>query len=100
MLFIPVSPVLCLFVKNKRNFFRNIFYVLSGNKTWVGYASAPNIKLLPKLKKGVVTPAIAEKDAPFNETTIQKLNFLYAKDYSIEKDLLIVFKAIRHWGNA
>jgi GT2 family glycosyltransferase len=92
-------PLWVLFVKQKLNFIKNIFMVLNGNKTWVGYASANNIKLLPKLKKGIVTP-LYQKNVPLNETTIQKMNFLYAKDYSIEKDFIILFRTIRHWGNS
>ncbi|MFN4084129.1 MAG: glycosyltransferase [Bacteroidia bacterium] len=99
IIILPLIPILLIFIKHPFNFIKNIFSVLNGDKTWVGYASANNIKLLPKLKKGIVTPANAEDIAPINETTIQKLNFLYAKDYSIEKDLLIVLKAIRYWGN-
>jgi hypothetical protein len=73
--------------------------VLVGQKTWVGYANADNIKLLPSIRNGVVSPLDAQGGKTVNPVTIQKLNFLYAKDYSIEKDLLIVMKSIRSMGN-
>jgi GT2 family glycosyltransferase len=94
-----LSPILILFVKHRTNFFQNIFQVLVGQKTWVGYANADNIKLLPSIRNGVVSPLDAQGGKTVNPVTIQKLNFLYAKDYSIEKDLLIVMKSIRSMGN-
>jgi hypothetical protein len=92
-------PVLFLFVRERLSFIKNILLVLEGKKTWVGYATADNIKLLPNIKKGIVSPIDAQGGKILNPVTIQKLNFLYAKDYSIEKDLLIVLKSIRSIGN-
>jgi GT2 family glycosyltransferase len=94
-----LSPIIILLVKHRTNFFQNIFNVLIGQKTWVGYANADNIKLLPHIRNGVVSPLDAQGGKHLNPVTIQKLNFLYAKDYSIEKDLLIVMKSIRSMGN-
>ena len=86
------SPLLVLLVRNKLQFFPNIIKVLWGEKTWVGYASGANEHLLPKIKPCVVTTM--PKSQTVNHTTIQKLNFLYAKEYSIEKDLTILFKSL------
>jgi len=99
LLLLSVSPFLLVFVKKPMNMFSNIFRVLLGEKTWVSYASADNIKLLPAIKSGIVSPLDAQPGKHFNPVTIQKLNFLYAKDYSIEGDFLIVLKAIRQVGN-
>jgi FlaA1/EpsC-like NDP-sugar epimerase len=99
LLLLLVSPFLLVFIKKPMNLFSNIFRVLLGEKTWVSYASADNIKLLPVIKSGIVSPLDAQPGKYFNPVTIQKLNFLYAKDYSIEGDFLIVLKAIRQVGN-
>ena len=99
ILLILLSPILFPFIRNPKNFLPNIFEVLAGQKTWVGYAHADNIKLLPKIKTGVVSTTDAQRSKSHNPVTIQKLNFLYAKDYSVEKDLLIVMKSIREIGN-
>ncbi len=99
VLLLLLSPIILLFVKHKINFFRNSLQVFSGKKTWVGYALADNIKLLPAIKSGIVSPLDAQGGKSINPVTIQKLNFLYAKDYSVEKDLLIVLKSIRQVGN-
>ncbi len=99
LLLFALSPILILFVRQRLNLFHNIFSVLTAKKTWVGYASADNIKLLPSIKNGVVSPLDAQGNKLLNPITIQKLNFLYAKEYSIEKDFLIVLKSIRSTGN-
>ncbi len=96
---IPVSPVLLIFINKRFNYFSNIFKVLFGEKTWVGYAAVENNKVLPKIKKGVLTPLDSFGKKNINNITAQKLNFLYAKDYSIEKDLLILIGGLSRLGN-
>ncbi len=98
IIILGVLPVLFLFQKKPLHFFSNWIHVLLGNKTWVGYAQNNNIKLLPKIKEGVLSP-INNSNKTLNDISIQKLNFLYAKDYSIEKDLLIILKSLRDLGN-
>jgi GT2 family glycosyltransferase len=99
VLCIPLLPLLLLVVKQKANFVLNIFKVLLGEKTWVGYAFSANNKILPKLKPNVIATTGAIAPDKLNETMIQKINFLYAKEYSIERDLEIVFKALPQLGN-
>jgi hypothetical protein len=64
----------------------------------VGYAKSENVKLLPRIKEGVLSP-LDKNSRILNEISIQKLNFLYAKDYSIEKDFIILLKSLRSLGN-
>jgi hypothetical protein len=56
------------------------------------------VKLLPRIKEGVLSP-LDKNSRILNEISIQKLNFLYAKDYSIEKDFIILLKSLRSLGN-
>ncbi|MFA6261210.1 MAG: glycosyltransferase [Bacteroidia bacterium] len=93
------SPLLILFVRNRKNYMVNILRVMLGEKTWVGYAAVENSTTLPHIRKGVVTPADLLDQRSMNTYTIQKLNFLYAKDYSIEQDLRIVLGSLRKLGN-
>ena len=98
------------FIKQPTGFFKNIFFVLSGKKSWVGYAlpeSAPNDisekanparALLPSLKPGVLTPLDALGGRQPDRTTIQRLDFLYAKDYDIWRDVEVVWKGSRYLG--
>jgi len=98
IILIPISPILLLFVNKRFNYFSNIFKVLFGEKTWVGYAEFDNHNL-PKIKSGVLTPLDSIGKKNINNITAQKLNFLYAKDYSIEKDLFILIGGITRLGN-
>ena len=98
ILAIGLSPILVLFQKKPFHFFSNWFQVLLGRKTWVGYAKSENVKLLPRIKEGVLSP-LDKNSRILNEISIQKLNFLYAKDYSIEKDFIILLKSLRSLGN-
>jgi len=92
-------PLLLIVVKQRANFVLNIFRVLLGEKTWVGFALAANLEALPKLKNAVLSTVKPTSQEKLNEITIQKLNFLYAKEYSVEKDLAILFSAIANLGN-
>ena len=96
-LLLVFSPVLIFFQRNKLNFISNCFKVLLGIYSWVGYGKAPR-KDLPAIKPSVLTPADASK----NEFQSDKINLLflsYSKDYSVEKDIKIVFAALRNLGN-
>lgn len=99
ILMIPFIPLMMVFVKNRTGFFSNWFKVLTGDLTWVGYAKTENNKLLPGLKQGVLSPLDKNQGKFINDITAQKLNFLYAKDYSIEKDFIILMKSLRSLGN-
>lgn len=99
ILLIPVSPVLLIFINKRFNYFSNIFKVMFGEKTWVGYSPVGNDKFLPQIKKGVLSPLDSLGTKNINTVTAQKLNFLYAKNYSIEKDLLILMGGLTRLGN-
>ena len=91
------SPLLILIQKNKLNFISNCFRVLLGIYSWVGYGKAPR-KDLPAIKPSVLTPADVSKI----ELQADKINLLflsYSKDYSVEKDIKIVFSSIKSLGN-
>jgi O-antigen biosynthesis protein len=99
VLLIPVAPVLLLFMKQRANFILNIFKVLLGEKTWVGYTPSGNIDVLPKLKPNVLHTVTKSASEKLNEVTIQKMNFMYAKEYSIEKDLSILLSSLAMLGS-
>lgn len=91
------SPILFFIQTSKFSFIANCFKVLLGIYSWVGYGKAPR-KDLPAIKPSVLTPADASK----TELQTDKINLLflsYSKDYSVEKDIKIVFAALRNLGN-
>lgn len=96
---VPLIPALLLVVKNRSNFVLNIFRVLLGEKTWVGYTATTTPQVLPKLKPSVVTTTSMVATSLLNEVSRQKFNFLYAKEYAVEKDLAILIRSIRNLGS-
>ena len=88
------SPILIFAFKNKRRYFSNILSVLAGNLSIVGYhylnTSEHN---LPKIKNGILSPA--DKTNLIDETMFDKLNLIYARDYNISKDIIILKNAWR-----
>lgn len=92
-----MAPVFIWIQKDKLNYIANCFKVWFGIYSWVGYGKAPR-KDLPEIKPSVLTPAD-------NQTVVHgddKINLLflsYSKDYTIEKDLKIMWSCIKLLGN-
>ena len=100
IILIFLLPLLIFIVNDVIKLIRNIFQVLIAKKTWVGFSEfRPKTEKLPKIKEGVLNPALALSNKPFDEKTIHRLNMLYAKDYNIYKDLSILYKNIRLLGS-
>ena len=100
LIFLAFSPILLFVQKNPGRFFINIFMVMLGRKSWVGfYPHDSYMHKLPKIKKGVLNPIDSIKFSNREEETINHLNLLYARDYSPAKDFNIIFFAIRKLGN-
>jgi len=68
---------------------RNIFHVLAGNRTWVGYASTST--LLPAIKAGAISQTVQN----LNKNLLEKTDKRYAKNYDWWDDLVIIFKNYR-----
>lgn len=98
--FLLVFPVLMWTQKNPIGFVANIFRVLFGARSWVGYAPGKNHDMnLPKIKAGVLNPLLTLPEQQRTEDIRVRLNILYAKDYKINNDLRILRKEFRSLGN-
>ncbi|MFL5753317.1 MAG: glycosyltransferase, partial [Bacteroidia bacterium] len=91
------SPFLILIQQNKAGFLKNIFAVLFGIKSWVGYGNLSSEEL-PKLRPSVLSPADGIKQAELSEAMIKRLNLVYSKDYRLENDLGLVWKGLKRLG--
>lgn len=92
-------PLNFWFVKNKSRYINNIFSVISGKKTWVAYYNPTNsIMKLPAIKEGVLSPVDELKYNNLDTSTKMRLDYLYAKDYSIYKDISIFISGFRNLG--
>ncbi|MFK7949202.1 MAG: glycosyltransferase family 2 protein [Saprospiraceae bacterium] len=90
-------PISIWFVRQKFGLIRNIFSVLFNHKSWVGY-HGKNVDNLPKIKKSVLSPVDGLKVKKLQDSTIQHLNLLYAKDYSVYHDLDLIWSGFRELG--
>jgi GT2 family glycosyltransferase len=89
-----LSPILIFMVAQKSYFIKSLCQILLGNMTLVGYAQ-PQPKALPKLKKSLFSPLHGIRHIEnIDAATIQHLNFLYAKDYTITRDWSIVWRGV------
>ncbi len=99
LLFLATWPFLLFFVKNPLGFLKNALSVLLGKKSWVGFAVGMKSGLhLPKIKSGVLTPVDGMKQKTDDRELLDRLNILYARDYTVWKDLNILFYAFRYLG--
>lgn len=89
-------PVFLFWAKKPLRLPLNALQVLLGKKSWVGYYPLPEAPShLPRLKPGVFHPAHAARRLPHEPATLERLNFLYAKDYTPWQDVTLFFKGIR-----
>jgi len=90
------SPILLFyFGKGIKNLLLNSVRIIKGTRTWVGYNYfiTENQIDLPKMKQGIIS-IVQNKELDILQ--IQKTNLIYAKDYSILKDLYLVFSNFKH----
>lgn len=95
---LPLLPVL-LFVSGG-GILAQWFRVLTGNKTWVGYwvESSDSVKGLPALKPAVVSHAASDQNRSHHPDDVRKLNYLYAKHYTVTDDLNVLVKNLSALG--
>ena len=87
-----ITPLLIFTFKNKRKFISNVLSVLVGKLSIVGYHYLNNSEHnLPKIKNGILSPA--DKTNLIDESMFDKLNLIYARDYNISKDFVILKNA-------
>lgn len=91
-------PITLFTVNFKGQLFINIFQVITGKKTWVGYAPSLQTEL-PHLKQGILSPLSLYRRKQNIAEAIDKLNLIYAKDYKLLTDITIILKSWRYLGN-
>lgn len=96
-LLLPFSPLLMWFTRKPHGFIINIFRVILGIRTWVGYSQIQD-GTLPGIKKGILNPTDVLPGKVINEETAARLNMLYARDYKMGTDLNIIWTGFRNTG--
>lgn len=100
LVMLVMLPVLVFIVKKPLGFIRNIFYVLIGKRSWVGYEtthSRPEMRL-PEIRKGVLHPIDVLQKQVLSPDDISRLNILYARNYKVINDFGILLKGFRELG--
>lgn len=99
VLFLLFSPILLLLQKKPREFIINLFKVMFGKKSWVGYGAKTSIFKLPAIKEGILNSGIQHRGIQLTEQQEAQLDFLYARDYHVKMDVDIILKCLRNLGN-
>jgi len=100
LLMLVILPVMIIVVNRRLGFIKNIFNVIIGSLSWVGYSTKQNVNIysLPKIKTGVLSPDDIVVAKKHSKESIEKLNMFYAKNYRIWTDLMIILKRIKELG--
>jgi hypothetical protein len=85
---IVLSPIAAVRQASFSDFIQDCFQVLSGKKTWVGYIPAET-KNLPAIAPAAVNLAFNQ---PIDDLRAGLLNKRYAKHYTLQKDINVLFK--------
>ena len=85
------APFFIWFAKNKRNYLINLFFVLMGSKTFVGYEDDQLPSLKPYLLD--VFPTIEKFNIP--NSNKEHLNWIYAKNYDAWQDIQLIWEKWR-----
>jgi GT2 family glycosyltransferase len=91
ILFLVLSPLLAIKLPSFSTFIQNCFQVLSGKKTWVGYIAGNN-RNLPEIAGAAVDLAY---NKPIDPARAVLLNKRYAKHYTLQKDIKVLFRWLK-----
>lgn len=97
VLLILFFPVMFFLFKKPFIYLKNLFMVFFNFKSLVGFdeLSSEDVFRLPKIKKGILHPSHGVKLKNDSELNVKRLNMVYARDYKIATDLLILVRGFR-----
>jgi GT2 family glycosyltransferase len=97
LFFLISFPFHFILQKKPVSFFKNVFNVFSGKKTWVSYSY--HQKQLPALQKGILTPTgLPQSLNHLPPDSLEKIDYWYAKDYSLSNDISLIWKNYKYLG--
>ncbi|HKJ40961.1 MAG TPA: glycosyltransferase [Sunxiuqinia sp.] len=98
LVFLVTYPIVCWTVKQKWGLLKNLFFVLTASKSWVGFAGNEETKTrLPNIKPGILNPADRFEEGLSEERKLE-IDMVYAKNYRILQDLDIIFQGWKNLG--
>ncbi len=88
-----------LFLPSGFNALLNALRVFSGRLSWVSYCQPLSQHMrLPSIKRGVLCPTDIFDKPIVEPELLDRINLLYARDYTVFKDLNILFRALKKAG--
>lgn len=87
-------PITLILVRNPIKILKKSFWVFIGRYSWIGYHQFQGLEFtgLPRIKKGVFAPVSSNINDDLTEKAIEKINILYAKNYSVANDFLLMWQ--------
>ncbi len=94
-----LSPILMIFMRKSLNYIWNMWKVLIGKYSFVGFSKLfkENDEEL-RIKLGILDPSDLYDSDTIDEHALEKMNFEYGRNYSLSKDLEIIFKNLFQLG--
>ncbi len=93
-------PATAWFFKNRAQLLTNITNVIKGQSSWIMPVDATSRALLhSKIRTGILSPVDELSEFDLTPQTIQRLEYLYLKDYSVYKDVNIFMRCFSRLGN-
>ncbi len=86
------APILIWCYGNKKQFLVNMFQMIRGKKTLIGYIPSSNLTELPKIKTGILSHSKLSESS--NKNNIERQNLIYVRDYKIGWDIKAL---LRDW---
>ncbi len=97
ILFLILSPLLLLINAFRLSLYQNLFRVLFGNISFVSFYNSDELKSENlKIKKGILNPSDGISNSAITSDTIEQLNIEYGRDYSLVKDIEIIFRNLHN----
>ena len=87
-----LSPLILILSPKRWIILKNVFHVIFGSKTWIGYVKSGNNLKLPQIKENVFD--INNNYNLDNQDYLDKINIIYAKDYSVSNDFTMLIKKV------
>ena len=94
-------PFVMIFQAKRKAALKNIYKVLFGQKSWVGFGKTHEKQTyLPKIKKGVFAPHQISATPVLSEQEIIDKNLGYAKNFRVSTDLKILLNNLTNLSNS
>ncbi len=94
-------PVLLLVIPKPMVYLRNCLMVIVGRYTWVGITLDKHLNVHSKdFRQGILRPSDGLKRKTLNQAVQQRMDIMYAKDYKVYNDFVILLKNIRLLGRS